>query len=95
VTYRCFPLRCSSEAPYKRSLQCQEGYVILLLPPFSGKTFQIAQQEVDKRCFIGVLFEQFLQTWQAEHLTFRVMSLDQAIAVEKDVVSRGQYYFSL
>src|SRR6266567_82064 len=72
----------------QRSLQRHQGHIILLLPSFTGKAFEFAQQDLDERCPIGMPFEQYLETRCVEHLAPGVMRLHQAIAVEEEALSR-------
>src|SRR2546421_9450393 len=76
-----------------RSLQHHQGYVILLLPALAGKALQFAEHEIDEWRPIGMLCEQGLEARKAEHLTPVIMSLYQAVAVEKQALSRRQHCF--
>jgi len=75
------------------SLQQHQGYVILLLPSLAGKALQFAEHEIDEWRPIGMLCEQGLEARKAEHLTPVIMSLYQAVAVEKQALSRRQHCF--
>src|SRR5438270_8153326 len=76
-----------------RSLQHQQGYVILLLPSLTGKALQLAEHEIDEWRPIGMLGKEGLEARKAEHLTPGIMGLHQAIAVEKQALSRHQRCF--
>ena len=54
---------CRADGLSLNSVQCHQGHVILLLPPFAGKAFEVAQQEADKRCPTGMLLKQGFETW--------------------------------
>src|SRR5260221_2786595 len=79
----------------RRSLQCHQCHVILLLPSVAGKAFEFAQQDIDERCLIGMRFEQLLQARKPEHLTPGIMSLHEAVAVEEEALSRCYSDFML
>src|SRR5260221_1752453 len=79
----------------RQSLQQQQGHVILLLPSLTGKALQFAKQEVDERWRIGMHFERLLQAREAEHFTAGAMRLHQAIAVEKQALSKREGSFLL
>src|SRR6266568_4680297 len=76
-----------------RSLQHHQGYVILLLPSLAGKVLQLAEHEIDEWSPIGMPCEEGLEARKAEHLTPGIMGLYQAVAVEKQALSKGQSCF--
>src|SRR5215210_9012805 len=71
-----------------RSVKRQQGNVVFLLPLFSGKALQLGQQRIDQRRTTWVCIDKPLHSWNTKHLTARVVSLDQPIAIEEDAISR-------
>src|SRR5918995_5206201 len=73
-----------------KSLERQQGNVIFLLPLISGELLQLGQQRIDQRRTAWVCTNKPLHSWSTKHLTLRVVSLDQPVAVEEDARSRVQ-----
>src|SRR5215472_35720 len=92
----CFSSFCtrSYATPYSATTflfgtaQHDQRDIILLLPVVAGKGGKFAAQIIDERGPAWMVTKQLLQVWQAEHSVFRIMRLDQAIAVKQDTVAR-------
>src|ERR671910_1626176 len=73
-----------------KSLERQQGNVIFLLPLFSSELLQLGQQRIDQRRGAWVCTNKSLHSWGTKHLTPRVVSLDQPIAVEEHAIARRE-----
>src|SRR5215210_1820616 len=79
-----------------RSLESDQRDVVLLLPVLAGEAGELGEEEADqRRAARAVSPYQALQPGEAEHLTLRIVRLDEAVAVEQEVIPRGENGFFL
>src|SRR5215211_6356879 len=86
VAYRERP-----EVPRHVSSIRLRGDVVLLLPALPCKGVQFFHKELNQRLSLSMLSHQRLQTREAEHLTFWIMSLYEPIAVKEGPVTSLQH----
>ena len=71
------------------TLQPKEGDVILLLPTLPNEGVKLLQQKSLAALFT-VLGDESTKSWEAKHLTFRVVSLYEPVAVEEGCLTSLQ-----
>src|SRR5215217_2381867 len=84
------PLR-PSLPPYSPScrgaLQGKEGDVVFLLPTLPYEGVEFLQEKVPQRSFLTVLGYECPKPRETKHLTLRIVSFYQPIAVEQDALA--------
>src|SRR5215213_4414532 len=76
--------------------QRKDGDVVLLLPALPYEGVELLHQELPQRpLLLSVLSDERTKLRKAEHLTLRVMSLYEAVAVEQCCLARIEHYLLL